>query len=124
MRELLATARQAFHPFPGGSLLATAEALEPPRGAGTHVSEAVVAVDNDRLVLLELRRGLVIEHFQGDIDRTGKMLLLIRLCREHFYELSTVLNEPVNAVMCNFGRHAAPPFLVCQPLASSLRTLH
>jgi hypothetical protein len=58
-----------------------------------------------------LRRCLMIEPFQGDIDRTRKMLLLILLCQEHFYELSTVLNEPVNAVMC-------------QPLASSLRTLH
>ena len=51
--------------------LCEAQAFEPRRGPGAEVSLRVIAVDNDRLVLLEWCGCLAIELLQRDIDRPG-----------------------------------------------------
>ena len=47
------------------------QTFEPSRSPGAEVSLRVVAVDNDRLVLLKRCRGLAIELLQRDIYRPG-----------------------------------------------------
>ncbi len=54
-----------------------AEALEPPRGPGAHVSERVPAVDDHRPPPVEPARLLRPQRLQRQVDRSGKVLLVV-----------------------------------------------
>jgi hypothetical protein len=73
--------------------LGEAELLEPPRGPRAQVSERVVAVDDDRLLRIELSRCPLGEVTQRDVDGTGQVLVVVLPGGQHLDELGTVFDQ-------------------------------
>jgi hypothetical protein len=83
-----------------------AERFEPPRGSRTEVSEVVVAVHDDRTIVVDpvdrFRRQLL----QGDVVGGGKMLLFVFLARKDLQEEGVVLaEEPPCFIDADIGWH-------------------
>jgi hypothetical protein len=74
------------------------ELKKPPRGSGAHVSKGVPAVDDNRPGDVELSGGVGVQLFEGDVQRSGKMLLRVLLGGEDLYELRAAVEELAKAV--------------------------
>src|SRR5262245_43403943 len=88
---------------------AEADALEPPRGSRAQVSLVVVAIDDHRPPALEPPRRLRIQGLQGDVDRAGKVLLLVLGLRQHLHELRALGEQALHLVPADRDRHHSPP---------------
>jgi hypothetical protein len=83
-----------------------AERFEPPRGSRTEVSEVIVAVNDDRTIVVDpvdrFRRQLL----QRDVVGAGKVLLDVLLARKDLEEESIVLaDEPPCFIDTDIGWH-------------------
>src|SRR5450759_2527923 len=70
-----------------------AERFEPPRGSGAHISECVLAVDDDRFGACKLLGGSVCELSQRDVDCTGKMFGTVFVFGEDLDKLRVSVEE-------------------------------
>jgi hypothetical protein len=84
-----------------------AERVEPARGSWAHVSEVVVAVDDDRPVGVERGGRAPVELLERDVDRPGEMRLFVFVRWQHFDELSVVVDEALEVCKLDPGAHAS-----------------
>lgn len=89
--------------------LREAQAFEPRRGPGAEISLRVIAVDNDRLVLLERSRGLAVEPWQWDVDRPGQVYCFILLHRQDLNQPCPICQPMTYLITLDLHGHTAPP---------------
>jgi hypothetical protein len=79
--------------------------LEPPRGSGAHVSKSIPAVDDNRLGGVEPWTGGGVESVEGDVRRSGEVLLCIPFAGKDFENLRTIVEELSKSVTINPTGH-------------------
>jgi len=91
--------------------LGKSQTFEPSRSPGAKVSLRVVAIDDDRPVLLQRCGGLAIELGQRDIHRPGQVFCLIFFLREDLDKLRRIFHHSTYLFALDLRWHIFPPFL-------------
>src|SRR4051812_4021153 len=83
-----------------------AERVEPARGSWAHVSETVVAVDDDRLGLVEVCGGGRVELPERDVDRPGRVLVGVLVLDQHLDQLRPCIEQLAQPRVGDLLNHA------------------
>src|SRR5262249_37215774 len=95
--------------------LGEAEALEPPRGSGAHVSLAVMTVGHNWARRRQPGGGLAVQLPERDVDGARQVLLRVLLPGPHVDQLRPFLDQAADIPTLHLGWHCLPP----QPLAAA-----
>src|SRR5439155_4329483 len=93
--------------FAGGVVVdaGKAERFEPRRGSWAHVSLVVVAVDDHRPLPVELPSRHGVERLERDVDRAGKVFVLVLLRRQNFDQLCRGGGQLLHVLAVDPGQH-------------------
>ncbi len=96
--------------LPGGVVVhVEVQALEPPRGPWTHVSQAVPAVDDHRAYAVENVGDAVVQLLERQMDRLGEVLLVVLGARKNLDQLcSPMLHEAKHLIAIDDLRQRVP----------------